>query len=89
MSREKTRGGPEKACCMVSELLQETGIDREHLQQARRQVLEGIMLLCQWQLHRMNTAMAAEREPEEAPAPRPGRAGRGGRPGRGRRVPVE
>jgi hypothetical protein len=74
---------------MVSELLQETGIHREHLQQARRQVLEGIVLLCQWQLHRMNAASGAEREPEEPAAPRPGRPGRAGRPGRGRRVPVE
>jgi len=38
---------------MVSELLEEAGIDRDRLQQVRRQVLEGVILLCQWQLERM------------------------------------
>jgi hypothetical protein len=38
---------------MVSELLEEAGIDRERLQRIRRQVLEGIILMCQWQLSRM------------------------------------
>jgi hypothetical protein len=42
-----------KPCCLVSELLEETGIDRETLRQARRQVLQGVMMLCQWQLERM------------------------------------
>lgn len=41
-----------KACCMVSELLEEAGIDREHVRALRRQVLEGVILLCQWQLER-------------------------------------
>jgi hypothetical protein len=58
---------------MVSEFLEETGIDREHLRQARRQILEGIILLCEWQLRRMN-----------ADEPRRPAAGR-----KGRTIPVE
>jgi hypothetical protein len=38
---------------MISEVLEETGIDRARLRRARRQVLEGIILLCRWQLQRM------------------------------------
>jgi hypothetical protein len=45
---------------MISELLEETGIDRAKLRAARRQILEGVVLLCQWQLERM-------REHEPAP----------------------
>ena len=72
MSRDK-QGGPKKACCMISEVLEEVGIDREKLRKARRQALEGIILLCQWQLDRMNEA-----SPQR---PEPGR--------KGRRIPVE
>ena len=42
-----------KACCLVSELLEETGIDRETVRSVRRQVLQGMIMLCQWQLDRM------------------------------------
>jgi hypothetical protein len=49
-------GQPRKACCMVSELLEESGIDREHIRRVRRQVLQGVILLCQWQLERMDEA---------------------------------
>lgn len=59
MSRAET--GSKKACCMVSELLEEAGIDRERARALRRQLLEGIVLLCRWQLERM--------EPPAAPAP--------------------
>jgi hypothetical protein len=46
----------------VSEILEEAGLDREHVRKARRQVLEGIVLLCQWQLARMDgDAPPAER----------------------------
>jgi hypothetical protein len=62
-----------KACCMISELLEETGIDREQLRRARRQLLEGLILLCQWQLQRMNGS-----------EPRPTAGAR-----KSRRVPVE
>lgn len=59
---------PEKkrACCLISEFLEEAGLDREHLRTVRRQVLEGVMLFCQWQLDRMER-------------PRPPSGGRGGR----------
>jgi hypothetical protein len=67
------RGNPKKACCMISEVLQEVGIDRDKLRKVRRQVLEGVILLCQWQLDRISEAAA--RQPQ---------AGR-----KGRRIPVE
>jgi hypothetical protein len=38
---------------MISEILEEAGIDRERARRIRRQVLEGIIFLCQWQLQRM------------------------------------
>ena len=54
MSRaRRSRTEPRKPCCMVSEILEEAGIDRDRLQQIRRQVLEGVILMCQWQLERM------------------------------------
>lgn len=49
----KGESGPKKACCLVSEILEESGLDREKVTKLRRQVLEGIILLCQWQLERM------------------------------------
>jgi len=55
-----------KACCMISEFLEEAGLDRERARQLRRQVLEGVILLCQWQLDRME-ASAPRRS---APRPR-------------------
>ena len=68
MSREKRApGGPRKPCCLVSEILEEAGIDRARARQIRRQVLEGIILMCQWQLQRM------EQDRREPP---PGRRGR-------------
>lgn len=42
-----------KACCLVSELLEETGLDRDTVREAKRQVLQGLVVLCQWQLERM------------------------------------
>jgi hypothetical protein len=56
-----------KACCLVSEILEEAGIDRARVRQVRRQVLEGIIVLCQWQLQRME---------QDRPAPAEGRRGR-------------
>jgi hypothetical protein len=56
---------------MVSEMLEEAGIDRERLRQIRRQLLEGVVLMCQWQLQRMH-----EHEPSEEPAAARGRRGR-------------
>jgi hypothetical protein len=63
--------GAKKACCMVSEMLEEAGIDRERVRQIRRQLLEGVVLMCQWQLQRMH-----EHEPSEEPAAARGRRGR-------------
>ncbi len=54
MSTSGERGKPRKACCMVSEILEEAGLDREHARALRRQVLQGMVLLCQWQLQRMD-----------------------------------
>ena len=68
MSREKREPGePKKPCCMVSEMLEEAGIDRERARQIRQQVLEGIILMCRWQLQRME---------QDRKAPAPGRRGR-------------
>jgi hypothetical protein len=53
-----------KPCCLVSELLEETGVDRETIRQAKRQVLSGLVLLCQWQLERMERPARASREDE-------------------------
>jgi hypothetical protein len=59
----RAEGNPRKACCLVSEILEEAGLDRERVRKARRQVLEGIVLLCRWQLARMDSAApAAERK---------------------------
>ena len=63
-TREKGKAErPMKACCLVSEILAEAGIDRARARQIRRQVLEGVILLCQWQLQRMD-------RDRPAPAPR-------------------
>ncbi len=67
MSREKRAPGDQKPCCMVSEILEEAGIDRERARQIRQQVLEGIILMCQWQLQRME---------QDRKAQAPGRRGR-------------
>lgn len=64
MPRSDSR--PLRACCLVSEILEEAGLDRDRARQLRRQVLEGIVMLCQWQLERMERA-------ETSRAPRPAR----------------
>ena len=53
-----------RACCLVSEMLEEAGLDRRKARQLRRQLLEGMILLCRWQLERM-----------EESAPQPTRKG--------------
>ena len=50
---------PRKACCLVSEVLEEAGFDREKARRLRRQILEGVILLCQWQLERMEATEPA------------------------------
>ena len=47
---------PKKACCLISEILEEAGLDRDKARQIRRQILEGVILLCQWQLERMEVS---------------------------------
>jgi hypothetical protein len=49
---------PHKACCLISEVLAEAGLDRERARQLRRQVLHGIIQLCQWQLERLEASGA-------------------------------
>jgi hypothetical protein len=57
---------PQRPCCMISEILEEAGIDRERARAVRRQILEGVILLCQWQLERMERAS----EPRSGRRPR-------------------
>jgi hypothetical protein len=52
---------PRKACCLVSEMLEEAGLDRRKARALKRQVLEGMILLCRWQLERMGPDTDAPR----------------------------
>jgi hypothetical protein len=63
---------------MLSEVLEDAGFDRKKARRIRKQVLEGLVVLCQWQLERIRERERAEAEREPAP-----------RPTRTRRVPVE
>jgi hypothetical protein len=58
MAAERTS---QKACCLVSEILEEAGLDREKARALRRQILQGIVLFCQWQLERMERSRPAPR----------------------------
>jgi hypothetical protein len=49
---------------MVSEMLEEAGVDRDKLRLLRRQVLEGVILFCRWQLERIERAPRAPRSPD-------------------------
>jgi len=62
----KTDGEAPRFCCLVSEVLEEAGLDRQKARALRRQLLEGLILLCQWQLERM------ERPPGAAPGRKKG-----------------
>ena len=57
-----------KACCLISEILAEAGLDRQRARELRRQVLHGVIQLCQWQLERL--------ENSARDAARPARSGR-------------
>ena len=46
----RTESSRRKPCCMISEIFEEAGLDREKARQLRRQLLQGIILLCQWRL---------------------------------------
>ena len=52
-----------KACCLVSEMLEEAGLDRQKARALKRQVLEGLILLCRWQLERMEAPKGTPRTP--------------------------
>jgi|GEM_PF-1696904 len=67
-----------KACCLVSEMLEEMGLDSRKAREIRRQTLLGLMTFCQWQLARLDEA--------ESPAPSAGSAEP--RKTKGRRVRV-
>jgi hypothetical protein len=54
-----------RACCLVSEMLEEAGIDRQKARQLRRQLLEGMILMCRWQLERMESS--APSRPRKGP----------------------
>ena len=56
MAASRETANPKKACCMISEILEESGLDRAKARQLRRQVLEGLILLCRWQLERMEAS---------------------------------
>jgi hypothetical protein len=68
MAAGKGTAGGKKACCLVSEILEESGLDRQKIRRLRRQVLEGILLMCRWQLERMD-----ENEPPPEKGPRKAR----------------
>jgi len=68
MAGAKEKAGGKKACCLVSEILEEAGIDRAKARRLRRQILEGIILMCRWQLERM-----AETAPPPGAGPRKAR----------------
>jgi hypothetical protein len=57
MPRDEPAG--QKPCCMISEMFEEAGLDRQKMRDLRRQVLQGIVLMCQWQLERMDRTAAA------------------------------
>jgi hypothetical protein len=52
--RARSAGGAKRACCLISEMLEEAGFDRQKARRLKRQVLEGMILLCRWQLDRMD-----------------------------------
>ena len=53
---EKAGAEAPRACCLVSEILEEAGLDRENTRRLRRQLLEGMILFCRWQLERMEVS---------------------------------
>ena len=63
---EREPSGGRKACCLVSELLEEAGLDRRKARALKRQVLEGMILLCRWQLERMDGSRPAASSPRAA-----------------------
>jgi hypothetical protein len=54
-----------KACCLVSEMLEEMGLDAVKAREIRKQALLGLMTYCQWQLARMDESAAGVSSPGE------------------------
>lgn len=72
---ERSNSRSLKACCLVSEMLEEMGLDADKAREIRKQALLGLMTYCQWQLARMDEGGARVRTP-------------GPKKARGRRVKV-
>ena len=62
-------GRATRACCLISEVLEEAGLDRRKARLLRRQLLEGLILMCRWQLERMDEVEASS---GRSSRPRPG-----------------
>ena len=58
---------------MLSEILEQAGLDREKARALRRQVLEGVILMCRWQLERLDEPTKAGRAGTSASSRRQGR----------------
>jgi hypothetical protein len=61
----ETETPPRRTCCLVSEMLEEAGLDRVKARALRRQILEGLILLCRWQIERMDEVPRAPRDPKQ------------------------
>ncbi len=59
-----------KACCLVSEMLEEMGLDSRKAREIRRQTLLGLMTFCQWQLSRMDEGPSQDASPGSGRKPR-------------------
>ena len=53
----KARG--RKTCCLVSEMLEEMGLDSAKARELRRQTLLGLQTFCQWQLASLDAEVKA------------------------------
>ncbi len=49
-----------KVCCLVSEMLEEMGLDSRKARELRRQTLLGLMTFCRWQLDRIDARTERE-----------------------------
>ncbi|MBK5255366.1 MAG: hypothetical protein JJE39_04980 [Vicinamibacteria bacterium] len=77
MAKVDEASGPRgrRVCCLVSEMLEEMGLDSKKAREIRRQTLLGLMTFCQWQLARIEE----ETEPEDPKREEPKRKPRGRR----------
>ena len=57
-SGPKARG--RKACCLVSEMLEEMGLNSSKARAIRRQTLVGLITFCQWQLSRIDESESGD-----------------------------